>query len=257
MTTRDCSEWRGILAMHAIGRATDDEVRSLEEHLAHCEQCGQDAHDVGFAAAALGFLDDAQIERLRDEENFPASVEDGRDEERGGVGQVGAGVGGTGLVGTEPGSTRVGLSSEVAPVEPVELQAVRRKRRRLVGVVTAAAGAAAAAVVAVALAGTSSAPPSKTVALSGEPGVTASISLASQSWGTRATLQESGQPAGQVLTVAMKTASGRWWVAGSYRTTGRSGPMEVQLSCAVPANQITDVWVRDQAGHTVLNGYVS
>jgi len=59
-----------------------------------------------------------------------------------------------------------------------------------------------------------------------------------------------------VLTVSMRTAAGRWWAAGSYRTVPRAGTLVVQLSCAVPADQITDVWVSDQAGHTVLNGYV-
>jgi hypothetical protein len=84
----------------------------------------------------------------------------------------------------------------------------------------------------------------------------ASIALTSQSWGTRGTLRESGQAPGQVLTVAMKSASGRWWVAGSYRTAARSGPVEVQLSCAVALNQVTDVWVTDQSGHVVLDAYV-
>ena len=95
------------------------------------------------------------------------------------------------------------------------------------------------------------------MALTGTPGVEATVSLTTQSWGTRATLVESGQAAGQVLTVWMKDASGHWWVAGSYRTTGRSGTVEVPLSCAVQAGQITNVYVRDQAGRAVLSGYVS
>ena len=98
----------------------------------------------------------------------------------------------------------------------------------------AAVVAVAAAVVAVVALSTSPTPPIRTVALTGQPGVVASISLSTQSWGTRATLRESGQAPGQVLTVSMKSSSGRWWVAGSYRTTGRSGTVEVQLSCAVP-----------------------
>jgi hypothetical protein len=146
----------------------------------------------------------------------------------------------------------VGASAD----QPIDIALARRRRRRMAGVLTAAAGVAAAAVVAIVLSSTP-APPAKTVALTGQQGVTASISLAGQTWGTRATLRETGQAPGQVLTVSMKTASGRWWVAGSYRTTGRPGTMVVQLSCAVPVGQITDVWVRDQAGRTVLNGYVT
>ena len=120
----------------------------------------------------------------------------------------------------------------------------------------AGVAAVAAAVVAVMALSASPAPPTRTVAMTGQPGVVASVSLTTQSWGTRATLRESGQTPGQILTVSMKSASGRWWVAGSYRTTGRPGPVQVQLSCAVPASQITAVWVSDQAGHTVLDGYV-
>lgn len=213
VTTQDCSEWRGLLAMHAIGRATDDEALALDEHLRGCELCQQDARDLGIAASALTFLDEGQIEHL------------------------GA----------------VGASAD----QPIDIALARRRRRRLVGVLTAAAaGMAAAAVVAIVLS-SAPAPPGKTVALTGQHGVTASISLAGQTWGTRATLRETGQAPGQVLTVSMKTASGRWWVAGSYRTTGRPGAMVVQLSCAVPVGQITDVWVRNQAGRTVLNGYVT
>jgi hypothetical protein len=116
--------------------------------------------------------------------------------------------------------------------------------------------AAAAAITAVVALGGASAPASRTTALTGQPGVVASIALTSQTWGTRGTLRESGQAPGQVLTVAMKSASGRWWVAGSYRTAARSGPLEVQLSCAVALSQVTDVWVTDQSGRVVLNAYV-
>jgi hypothetical protein len=119
-----------------------------------------------------------------------------------------------------------------------------------------ALAAAAAAVVAVLALGATPAPASKTVALTGARGVQASVSLTAQSSGTRATLHESGQAAGQVLTVSMRTSSGHWWVAGSYRTVARTGPLEVQMTCAVQSNQITEVWVSDQSGHTVLDGYV-
>ena len=120
----------------------------------------------------------------------------------------------------------------------------------------AAIGAVAAAVVALLLVNAPSAP-TTTVALTGTKGVVATVSLTTQSWGTKATLAESGQAAGQVLTVWMKDASGHWWVAGSYRTTDRTGTVDVPLSCAVQPGQITNVYVRDQAGRSVLAGYVS
>ena len=237
VTTRDCSEWRGIVAMHAIGGASDDESRGLNEHLDQCDQCRQDAEEVRSAAVALKFLDANQVDRLeRESKVLDLPVGDG--------GEQGA------------ADTDAEPTPEWASTEQAGLLAVGRKRRWMVGVGTAVA-AAAAAVVAVGALGSTPTPPSKTVALTGEKGVLASVSLTTQSWGTRATLRESGQAAGQVLTVSMRTSSGRWWVAGSYRTTARSGTVEVQLSCAVQADQITDVWVSDQGGHTVLNGYVA
>jgi hypothetical protein len=240
MTAGDCTEWRGVLAMSAIGRASVQEDRALSEHLEHCDQCRQDAGEVRFAATALQFLDRAPVDLLESEpgsrDPFVGSAYD--------AGPVG------GREEHTPESAPVGVADGVA-----DLAAMRRRRRlRVAGIM--AAGVAAAGIALVVL-GSFSASPGKTVALTGGRGVKASVSLAPESWGTRATLRESGQAAGQVLTVSMKTASGRWWVAGSYRTTGRPGTMEVQLSCAVPSSQITDVWVSDQAGHTVLNGYVS
>ena len=120
----------------------------------------------------------------------------------------------------------------------------------------AGVAALAAAVVAVMALSASPAPPTRTVAMTGQAGVVASVSLTTQSWGTRATLRESGQTPGQILTVSMKSDVGPL-VGGrqlsDHRTTG---PVQVQLSCAVPASQITTVWVSNQAGHTVLDGYV-
>ena len=237
MTSGDCTEWRGILAMSAIGRASVEEDRALSEHLEHCDQCQQDADEVRFAATALEFLDRAPVDLLESEpgsrDPFVGSAYD-----------------------RDPGGRREEHTPESAPNGVADLPAIRRRRQRMTVAAITAAGVAAAGIALVVL-GSVSAPSGKTVALTGAHGVTASVSLTSESWGTRATLRESGQAAGEVLTVSMKTASGRWWVAGSYRTTGRQGTMEVQLSCAVPSSQITDVWVSDQAGHTVLNGYVS
>jgi hypothetical protein len=115
---------------------------------------------------------------------------------------------------------------------------------------------AAALVAVVTLGGTHGSRPGRVVALTGQEGVRATVSLTSQTWGTGATLRESGQAPGQVLTVSMRTSTGQWWMAGSYRTVSRAGSLVVPLACAVPSNEITDVWVSDQAGHTVLNGYV-
>jgi hypothetical protein len=242
VTARPCSEWQGILAMDAIGGASVEEARQLQEHLDHCDQCRRDAEDVRSAAGALKLLDATQVDRLERELTVLAlPVLDGGER-----GFSDSAAGSTGMIAAP---TPEGASTEAAG-----LQAAGRKRRWMVAV-TAVAAVAAAVVAAVVL-GTTTPPPTKTVALTGQKGVVASVSLAEQSWGTRATLRESGQVAGQVLTVSMRTSSGRSWVAGSYRTTARLGTVVVQLSCAVNADQIAAVWVSDQVGQTVLNGYV-
>ncbi len=230
MTTADCTEWRGLMAMDAIGRASDHESWLLEGHLSHCETCQADARQMGEAARALAVVDRAALAD-------PGWVDDQ---------SVDASPG--------PFPALVVLPSGDKPSEGTVQERPPRSghRRRWVAVGTVAA----AVIVAVAfLLSQAPASPVRTVALSGQPGVHASISLSGQKWGTRATLRESGQAGGQVLTVSMQAASGRWWVAGSYRTVGGRRPVTVQLTCAVPVQEVAAVWVRDAQGRTVLDGY--
>jgi predicted anti-sigma-YlaC factor YlaD len=204
-------------AMHALGRLEPHEERQLRAHLEECEACRAESLELAGMEAALGLVDPAHLDDV-----------------------------------TEP----------AIPLESARWERVRRERHRRVQMTAtrwAMAGMAAAAVAAVALVVVSfqGAPaPTRTVALSGAPGVHASVVLTSKAWGTQATFEESGQKAGQVWTVTMETSPGSWWVAGSYRTAGTGGQVQVDMACAVPADQITHVWVSDGAGHTVLRGYV-
>jgi len=226
MTIPECAEWRGLLAMHAIGQASDDEARELFEHLDECDPCRQDADEVLGAATALSFLDAGQVDRIEQE---------------------------TAELYGPSGSLAMG--PRVAGTGGPETRSRTGSRRRWMAGAGAAVLAVAAGIVAVVAIGSSSAPPPQRVALTGEPGVVASVALTAQTWGTHADLSESGQAPGQVLTVSMRTSSGRWWVAGSYRTTS-ARVTEVQLSCAVRPSQVDEVWVTDQRGRTVLHGYV-
>jgi hypothetical protein len=253
MSGPECSEWQGIMAMDAIGRATADESRELAGHLEQCEACRADAADVRSAAGALTLLDLARVDgpdrdvepalspfplrSLEPESPFPPFE-------------------------LAPQLTPTAISGDAISTEDppsVEGLGVRegRTRRRWLAGAGVVMGAVAAAGLAVLLVASPPSAPTTKVALSGTPGVAATVSLTTQPWGTRATLVESGQAAGQVLTVWMKDSTGHWWQAGSYRTTGRSGTLEVPLSCAVQAGRITHVYVRDQAGQPVLSGYVS
>jgi predicted anti-sigma-YlaC factor YlaD len=133
-----------------------------------------------------------------------------------------------------------------------------RRHRHVRGaryVVGAVAAAAVAVGLVVGLSG-SPAPPGQTVALSGRSGVTASARLTAEPWGTAIHLQETGQAGGQVLTVSMRSTAGSWWGAGTYRTvTDRT--VKVDLACGVPAADIASIWVRNKAGTTVMEGYVT
>jgi len=233
---RPCAEWQGILAMHAVGSATDRDAAELQEHLDGCPDCRQDAVDVQTAAVALMSLGPAQVARIEQRSaghDHPASLR-ARTQE----------------VDSDPGST--------PPAAPgsAGLPAAAGRRRRMAGFGAVLVAAAAALAAIVTMGGPNPSGPVRVAALTGQAGVRATVSLTPQPWGTGATLRESGQAPGQVLTVSMRTASGRWWAAGSYRTVPRTGSLVVELSCAVAPSQITDVWVSDQAGHTVLNGYV-
>ncbi len=246
---RECAEWQGIMAMDAIGRASADESRELAEHLEQCETCRGDAADVRSAAGALSLLDIARVDALDRETESPAPAPLALSS------SPEADVPET--LWSAPATPPVARPMPAPPSVDVPDGVERRTRRRRMAGVGVAVGAVAAAVVAVLLVtGPPSAPTTK-VALTGQPGVEATVSLTTTSWGTQGTLVESGQVAGQVLSVWMRDASGHWWVAGSYRTTGRSGKLEVPLSCAVQSGQITNVYVRDGAGRAVLSGYVS
>jgi anti-sigma factor RsiW len=216
MSGAECDSWRGMQAMHLIGRLDPHEEDQLAAHLAACSSCRAEAEDLAGVESAL---------KLADIDHLDSAAE------------------------------------LAIPIESARWEQLRVQRQRRVGRVTrtwAAAGIAAAAVVAVALGAVAlhhPASPNRTVALTGTSGVHASVVLTAKAWGTQATFDEAGQRAGQVLTVSMETTPGTWWVAGSYRTSGSSGRLQVTLSCAVPATQITHIWVSDDAGHTVLRGY--
>jgi hypothetical protein len=138
------------------------------------------------------------------------------------------------------------------------LQSDARHDRRARRVRYALGGAVAASLAAVALVvGLSGSPGTHgtTVALHGSHGVEASAVLTSKPWGTAIRLEEAGQAGGQDLSVSMRNTKGSWWAAGTYRTvTGRT--VQVELTCAVPASKITEIWVRNKAGQTVLTGYL-
>ncbi len=131
----------------------------------------------------------------------------------------------------------------------------RERRTRSLRYVLGGAAAAAAVTLGLALSLGGGVAASRAVALTGGQGVHASLRLTPEAWGTSLRIEESGQRGGQVLWVSMRTTSGKWWNAGTYRTMSGHA-VQVDLACALGLANIRSVWVRDSAGNVVLHAYL-
>jgi hypothetical protein len=96
--------------------------------------------------------------------------------------------------------------------------------------------------------------PTKTVALRGGPGVTATAVLVEKPWGTSLTIREQGLVPGHIYTVSMANLQGRWWTAGSYRATS-STFVAATMVCAAQFDSIDRIRVTDSSGRTVLTDH--
>jgi hypothetical protein len=213
-----CDHWHGLLAMEVIGQLAEEDRLALNAHLDGCQACRDERGDLAGLARVLPAADPGHL--------------GGHD---------------------VPFELQSAVFGRLRSDARRDLRA-RRVRYALGGV--AAASVAAVALV-VGLSGSPGAPGPReiTVALHGSNGVAASAVLTSRPWGTAIHIQEAGQPGGQDLSVSMRTTNGSWWAAGTYRTvTGHT--VQVELACAVPTSKITQIWVRNKAGQTVLRGYL-
>jgi hypothetical protein len=217
VSTSDCEHYRGLLALDAIGALPRDERGSLDDHVARCASCGHERDELARAARVLPVADPDHL----DEHRMPHRL-------------------------------------EVAVLGRLDADARHGRRVRQMRVGGVVLGAAAAVIGALAIVVTLTAAPaaSRTLALAGRPGVTASVRLTAQEWGTAVQIDEQGQPGGQVMWVSMRTTDGRWWPTGTY-TTVTGGQLTVDMACALASHDIAGVWVRDAAGRTVLRGYVA
>jgi hypothetical protein len=148
------------------------------------------------------------------------------------------------------------VSLELADAVLADLQhsddRVALHRRIRIGAILAGSIAAVVVIALLFVAGTHGAtPPTRTVALQGAPGVTASALLVEKPWGTSLTIHEQGLVPGQTYTVSMANSRGRWWTAGSYRTTS-SAPLDATMACAAQYNSIDQIKVTDSGGRSVL-----
>ena len=217
MTPDRCDHWHGLLALEIVGQLVEEDRLAFSAHLDGCEACRDERRHLAGLARVL-----------------PAADPDAL------------------------GGHEVPFELQSAVFDRLRSDAHRNQRVRRARIVI---GAVAAAVVALALvfglSGSSRSPATGyTVALTGVSGVKASARLTSEPWGTAIYLQEKGQPGNQLLSVSMRSTAGSWWEAGTYRTvTGHA--VAVDLACGVPWSKISSIWIRNDAGKTVLRGFVT
>ena len=215
LTTPDCTGWHGALAVRVLGGLSAGERTALDAHLEGCARCRATHLEMSETRDLLGHVDPRAV---RASAAVPA-----------------------------PLTERI--------LGDLHRGAHHERRRRVARRATAVLAAAMVAGVVVVGAHQPS-PPSlqRTLDLAGRSTVHARAVLFAQSWGTSVTLNERGLPGGQVYTVAMRTASGKWWVAGTYRAvTGQ--PVRATMACAVAFGAITGLRVSNSAGATVLSSY--
>jgi Putative zinc-finger len=217
-----CEQWRGLIAMRALGGLSSDEVIALEAHLEGCADCEALAHEMTSTVAMLAYVD-------------PSSVEP------------------TALVAPELAQRVLGDLHRAGALQ-------RRRRRVRVGAASLVGSLAAALILFALLSGTSPSTNQRTVALglttagalSDGASITAKAVLVDQSWGTSVDFSERGLPSGGVYTVSMKTESGVWWTAGTYRSiSGRT--VSATMACAVAMKDITGLRVVNAKGVTILS----
>lgn len=208
-----CEQWRGLIAMRALGDLVIDDATALDAHLEGCADCRAVAEELASTVSMLAYVDVASIEP-------------------------------TALVAPELSARVLGDLHRAATTQ-------RRRRRLTVSTVSLVGAIAAALILFAVVSGTSPTTNERTLALHGLTSVTAKAVLVNQSWGTTVDFSESGLPGGSVYTVSMKTATGAWWTAGTYRSvSGRT--VNATMACAVALKDITGLRVENAKGVTVL-----
>jgi predicted anti-sigma-YlaC factor YlaD len=208
-----CEQWRGLIAMRALGDLVIDDAAALDAHLEGCADCRAIADELASTVSMLAYVDVASIEP-------------------------------TALVAPELSARVLGDLHRAATTQ-------RRRRRLTVSTVSLVGAIAAALILFAVVSGTSPTTNERTLALHGLTSVTAKAVLVNQSWGTTVDFSESGLPGGSVYTVSMKTATGAWWTAGTYRSvSGRT--VNATMACAVALKDITGLRVENAKGVTVL-----
>jgi hypothetical protein len=215
MTPEPCVQWRGALALLAFDSLEDRERTSVLAHVEGCALCADALQELRGVTDALRHLDETSLAT-------------------------------TALV---PPSL---ASSVLGELRDSALHA-RRRRHVVLTSIAAALVVIASLVTWVGVSSTPTTSPRRVIALEGSNGAAASALLVARPWGTAITLTEHGLTPGTSYVVSLRSSTGSWWSAGTYRAVaGRT--VTVQLSCEVPMREVAGVEVVEADGQPVLRG---
>lgn len=228
-----CDAWRGAIALAAIGRLPEGERVALDAHTDGCPACRAELAELRTVGDQLALADPAHLATAP---GPPPGLADR-------------------VLGALDGERRADEERRVADLSAERARLRARGRARLISFGGAIA-VAAAAVAAVVVLTTGPAPVRTTYALRGSgtsATASATVSVTGEPWGMAVTVDSHGVPAGRTLEVSMRTWTGGWWEAGTFRSV--AGGTSVQMACALSPSDVVGVRVTDAGGHVVMESY--
>jgi Anti-sigma-K factor rskA len=218
MATDACREWRGDLAIEALGRLDEPARTPLLAHVDGCADCRAVLVELSSVATTLDFAD---------------------------AGRVGEG---------DPPRPSRELGERI--LGRLQRERAEHRRRRTRGVLATVVGVAAAAAVALVLVvGMRGGDHGTVVALrSPDPRVHAQAVLFKDTAGTRVRLRVNGLDDGEWYWLWVTGADGKRVAAGTFAASGSNE--NLTMTAALSFARTQRVWVTDVKQHVVLDGFV-
>jgi predicted anti-sigma-YlaC factor YlaD len=218
MATEACRDWRGDLAIEALGQLEDRQRAALLAHIDGCAECRAARTELSSVARAL---DLAGADRIG-ETDVPLPPQE--------------------------------LGDRI--LDRLQVERVARRRHRTRGFVAAAVGIAATIVVVLALViGSGSGQHGTVVALhSSDRDVHATAVLYPETSGTRVQLRVDGLDDREWYWLWVTGADGKRVAAGTFSAS--SERENVTMTAALSLPRAKRVWVTDDHNHLVLDGYL-
>jgi anti-sigma-K factor RskA len=219
MATEACRDWRGDLAIEALGRLDEPARTALLAHIDGCADCRAALSELSSVAAALDLADADRVA----ETDVPNPSQE--------------------------------LADRI--LGRLQFERVAQRRRRIRRVFAAITAVAAALVVTLVLAFANHGAPHGTVVALRSPNraVHAQAVLFKDAAGTRVQLHVDGLNDGSWYWLWLTGADGTRVAAGTFSaSTSREN---LTMTSALPVSETRRVWVTDDTNHVVLDGYLT